>query len=167
MQGWLRYSGNDISLFLAFTPLTNYFMLPMKITLKRLNQDFHLEASNETGNKVIMDAGPAIGGGGAGARPMELLIMGLGGCSAIDIISILKKARQPLDDLQIEINAEREQGVEPALFTTIHAHYVLTGALQDVHVKRAVDLSLEKYCSVARVLEKSATITWSYEIRAS
>ena len=93
--------------FLAIKALTNYFMFPMKITLKRLNQDFLLEAGNETGNKVMMDAGPAIGGGGAGARPMDLLIMGLGGCSAIDIISILKKARQPLDDLQVEINAER------------------------------------------------------------
>ena len=137
----------------------------MKIVLKRLNQDFHLEASNESGNTVHIDASPAIGGGGEGARPMELLIMGLGGCSSIDIISILKKSRQPLEDLQVEINAEREQGKEPALFTTIHAHYVLTGDLQESHVKRAVDLSLEKYCSVARVLEKSATITWSYEIQ--
>lgn len=137
----------------------------MKILLKRLNKDFHLEASNESGNTVHIDASPAIGGSGEGARPMELLIMGLGGCSSIDIISILKKSRQPLDDLEVEINAEREQGVEPALFTTIHAHYVLTGDLQDSQVKRAVELSLEKYCSVARVLEKSATITWSYEIR--
>ena len=136
----------------------------MKIVLKRLNQDFHLEASNESGNTVHIDASPAIGGGGQGARPMELLIMGLGGCSSIDIISILKKSRQPLEDLQVEINAEREQGKEPALFTTIHAHYVFTGDIQDSQVKRAVDLSLEKYCSVARVLEKSATITWTYEI---
>ena len=137
----------------------------MKILLKRLNEDFHLEATNESGNTVHIDASPAIGGGGQGARPMELLIMGLGGCSSIDIISILKKSRQPLDDIQVEINAEREQGKEPALFTTIHAHYILKGDLQDAQVKRAVDLSLEKYCSVARVLEKSATITWSYEIK--
>ena len=137
----------------------------MKIVFKRLNQDFLLEASNESGNTVHIDASPAIGGGGQGARPMELLIMGLGGCSSIDIISILKKSRQPLEDLQVEINAEREQGKEPALFTAIHAHYVFTGDLQESQVKRAVDLSLEKYCSVARVLEKSATITWSYEIQ--
>lgn len=138
----------------------------MKITLKRLDENYHLEAANESGNTLHIDASPVIGGGGNGARPMELLIMGLGGCSAIDIISILKKARQPLEDIQVEINAEREQGKEPALFTTIQAHYVLTGDVQDSHVKRAVDLSLEKYCSVARVLEKSATITWSYEIKA-
>ena len=137
----------------------------MKIVLKRLNQDFHLEAVNESGNTVHMDASPAIGGGGEGARPMELLIMGLGGCSSIDIISILKKARQPLEDLQVEINAEREQGKEPALFTTIHAHYIFIGDVQESQVKRALELSLEKYCSVARVLEKSATITWSYEIQ--
>ena len=137
----------------------------MKILLKRLNENFHLEATNESGNTVHIDASPAIGGGGEGARPMELLIMGLGGCSSIDIISILKKSRQPLDDIQVEINAEREQGKEPALFTTIHAHYILKGDLHDAQVKRALDLSLEKYCSVARVLEKSATITWSYEIK--
>ena len=139
----------------------------MKILLKRLNQDFLLEASNESGNTVHIDASPAIGGGGQGARPMELLIMGLGGCSSIDIISILKKSRQPLEDLQVEINAEREQGKEPALFTSIHAHYVFTGDVQDSQVKRALELSLEKYCSVARVLEKSATITWTYEIKSS
>ncbi len=138
----------------------------MKILLKRLNENYHLEATNESGNTVHIDASPAIGGGGEGARPMELLIMGLGGCSSIDIISILKKSRQPLEDLQVEINAEREQGKEPALFTTIHAHYVFIGDLQESQVKRALELSLEKYCSVARVLEKSATITWSYEIRA-
>ena len=138
----------------------------MKILLKRLNENYHLEATNESGNTVHIDASPAIGGGGEGARPMELLIMGLGGCSSIDIISILKKSRQPLEDLQVEINAEREQGKEPALFTTIHAHYVFIGDLQESQVKRALELSLEKYCSVARVLEKSATITWTYEIRA-
>ncbi len=138
----------------------------MKITLKRLDENYHLEAANESGNSVHIDASPVIGGGGNGARPMELLIMGLGGCSSIDIISILKKARQPLEDIQVEIIAEREQGKEPALFTTIHAHYILIGDLQEAHVKRAIDLSLEKYCSVARVLEKTATITWSYEIKA-
>ena len=143
----------------------------MQVTLKRLNDAFHLEAANDSGNTVNIDASPAIGGAGMGARPMELLLMGLGGCSAIDILSILKKARQPVDDLTVTINAEREaereQNVEPALFTTIHAHYVITGAVAPERAQQAVNLSLEKYCSVARVLEKSATLTWSYEIKAS
>jgi putative redox protein len=138
----------------------------MNVTLKRLNDAFHLEAANESGNVVNIDASPAIGGAGKGARPMELLLMGLGGCSAMDILNILKKARQPLKDLTVTINAEREQGVEPALFKTIHAHYVITGNVAPERAQQAVNLSLEKYCSVARVLEKSATLTWSYEIQA-
>lgn len=137
----------------------------MKVTLRRLNEACHLEAANETGNTVSIDGSPAVGGVGQGARPMELMLMGLGGCSAIDIISILKKARQPLADLQVAIEAERQQGVEPALFTTIHAHYVIFGELSADRVKQAVDLSLSKYCSVARLLEQSATLTWSWEIR--
>ncbi len=138
----------------------------MQVTLKRINDAFHLEAANESGNTVNIDASPATGGQGMGARPMELLLMGLGGCSAIDVLSILKKARQPVDDLQVTVNAEREQGTEPALFKTIHAHYVITGDVAHERAQQAVDLSLQKYCSVARVLEKSATITWSFEIKS-
>ncbi|MFN0121955.1 MAG: OsmC family protein [Blastocatellia bacterium] len=139
----------------------------MKIILQRVDEAFHLVARNESGNETHIDASPAIGGGGNGARPMELLIMGLGGCSSIDIILFLKKARLPLIDLRVEINAEREQGVEPALFTNIHAHYTVIGDLPETQVKRAVDLSLEKYCSVARVLEKTAKLTWSFEVLKS
>lgn len=136
----------------------------MKIKLKRLNQAFHLEAENEQGNSVHIDAAPKIGGENKGVRPMELLAMGLGGCSTIDIINILKKQRQELKDIQVEINAERQPDVEPSLFTTIHAHYKLFGKLEKNHVEKALSLSLDKYCSVARVLEKTATITYSYEI---
>jgi len=137
----------------------------MKVTLKRLNDACHLEAANESGNTVSIDGSPAVGGEGKGARPMELVLMSLGGCSSIDIISILKKARQPLDDLAVSIEAERQQGVEPALFTKIHAHYIITGDVAPERVKQAVDLSLSKYCSVARILEPTATLTWSWEIR--
>jgi putative redox protein len=137
----------------------------MQITLKRINDAFHLEAANESGNTVNIDASPAIGGEGKGARPMELLLMGLGGCSAIDVLNILKKARQPVADLQVTVNAERQQNIEPALFTTIHAHYVITGNVAPERAQQAVDLSLLKYCSVARIIEQTATITWSFEVR--
>lgn len=137
----------------------------MKVTLKRLNDACHLEAANESGNNVSIDGSPAVGGAGKGARPMELVLMSLGGCSSIDIISILKKARQSLDDLEVSIEAERQQGVEPAMFTKIHAHYIITGDIAPERVKQAVDLSLSKYCSVARILEQTATLTWSWEIR--
>jgi len=136
----------------------------MKISLKRLNTAFHLEAVNEQGNSVHIDASPSIGGENKGVRPMELLIAALGGCSTIDIISILKKQRQSLKDIQVEIEAERQPGVDPSLFTTIHAHYKLVGLLDQNQVEKALALSLDKYCSVARVLEKTATITYSYEI---
>ncbi|MBN8706300.1 MAG: OsmC family protein [Bacteroidetes bacterium] len=136
----------------------------MKITLKRQDDAFHLLATNELGKEVHIDAGPALGGHNLGARPMELLIMGLGGCSSIDVISILKKFRQNLEDIQVTIDAEREAGVEPSLFTTIHAHYSLTGNLDKDKVERALALSIDKYCSVARVLEKTAKITYTYEI---
>lgn len=137
----------------------------MKVTLIRRNDGCHLEAANETGNTVSIDGAPAVGGEGKGARPMELVLMSLGGCSSIDIISILKKARQPLADLEVSIEAERQQGVEPALFTKIHAHYIITGDVAPERAKQAVDLSLSKYCSVARILEQTATLTWSWEIR--
>lgn len=136
----------------------------MKITLKRQDDAFHLLATNELGKEVHIDAGPSIGGHNLGARPMELLIMGLGGCSSIDVISILKKFRQNLEDIQVTIDAEREPNVEPSLFTTIHAHYSLTGNLDKDKVERALKLSIDKYCSVARILEKTATITYTYEI---
>ncbi len=136
----------------------------MKLTLKRLDDAFHLLAENEQGRQVHLDAGPAIGGRNQGIRPMELLIAGLGGCSSIDVISILKKFREPLEDLQVILDAERQPDVEPSLFTTIHARYILKGNLNRDKVERALALSLDKYCSVARVLEKTAVITYSWEI---
>jgi len=110
-----------------------------------------------------MDASPTIGGTGRGFRPMETLLAGLGGCSAIDVVVILQKSRQPLDDIQVEIEGHRQQGVEPALFETIHVTYKLKGGFTDESAQRAVDWSMQKYCSVAKTLEKTAKITWSWE----
>lgn len=138
----------------------------MNITLKRLNEQYLMEATNETGNSIRMDAGPGIGGQGLAPRPMEVMIMAMGGCSTIDIVSILKKGRQPVGQVEVKLTAEREAGKEPSLFQTIHAHYLIHGPVDPAQAKRAVDLSLEKYCSVAKTLEKTATITWSYEVVA-
>jgi putative redox protein len=136
----------------------------MEINLRRLDQGFHLEAVNESGNTVHTDGSEAIGGAGNGMRPMQLMLVGIGSCSAIDIIQFLKKQRQPLDDIQIRVTAEREQDVVPALFTTIHVSYQLYGDLDPKKVERAVRLSMEKYCSVAKILEKSAEITYEYHV---
>jgi putative redox protein len=125
----------------------------MRIELKRLDDAFHFEAISETGNVAFMDAGENIGGHNKGVRPMQMLIMGLGGCSAIDIVLILKKQRQIIEDFEITIEGEREQGKEPSLWETITIHFKLKGQIDRDKAERAVQLSLDKYCSVSRTLE--------------
>ncbi|CAN5838639.1 OsmC family protein [soil metagenome] len=136
----------------------------MRVELQRVNDAFHFEAVGSAGVKVHLDSSPDSGGQNLGARPMEMVLMGLGGCSAIDIILILEKQRQKVQDFRITIDGERAQGVIPAVFTTIHLHYTLTGELDEKKVKRAVELSMEKYCSVSAMLNKTATITYSFSV---
>lgn len=137
----------------------------MKITLKRLNSNYHMQATNESGNTIEMDGSPAIGGENLGARPMEVVLMSLAGCSSIDVISILKKMKQEVTDYHVEVDAEREADVVPSLFTNIHLKYTLKGRnLEESKVRRAIELSVDKYCSVSKILEPTAKITWSYEI---
>ncbi len=136
----------------------------MKIEINRLNDGYWLEAVNEGGNKMHMDASPDIGGTDHGFRPMQLLLTALGGCSAIDLISILKKQKQKLRDIAITVTGEREKEAVPSLFSKVHVHFSLYGNLEEDKVKKAVSLSVEKYCSVAKTLEKTATVTHSFEI---
>jgi putative redox protein len=137
----------------------------MVIELQRKNDAYHFEAVNESGQQVQIDASPIIGGQNKGARPMELLIMGLGGCSGIDIINILQKQKIDVKDMKISIHAEREKEATPSLFTDIHIHFTFKGDLDRNKVERAIRLSLDKYCSVAKTLEKTASIrhTASFE----
>ena len=122
------------------------------------------EAIADSGHKVMMDASPAVGGENRGSRPMELLLMGLGGCSSIDVTMMLKKARQHITDCKAVIEAERADAV-PAVFTRIHVHFIVTGrSLSDKHVERAVKLSAEKYCSASIMLAKAVEITHDFEI---
>ena len=123
-----------------------------------------MEAENEAGWKVRIDSGPAGGGAGRGVRPNELLVMGLAGCSGIDILSILSKQRQELSGFEIELNAERDFDQIPAVLVSIHAHYVMRGEVDPEKARRAIELSLEKYCSVSKVLRKTADITYSFSI---
>lgn len=131
----------------------------MKIHLKRLNDNYHFETKNERGDIVHLDnksePNPQ------GASPMELLLMGIAGCSSIDIVMILKKQHIELEDLQMEVEGSREDGAVPNVFTGIHLNVLLKGDLSASKAKRAVELSLEKYCSVAKMLEKTATISYS------
>jgi len=136
----------------------------MKIEVNRLNEAYHFRAINEDGATLDMDASPEIGGQNLGFRPMQVLLAGLGGCSSIDVISILKKQKQPVLDIRVTIDGERAKNVVPSLFTDIHVHFTLAGDLDEDKVKKAVDLSMDKYCSVAKTLEKTATITHSFSI---
>ena len=122
------------------------------------------EAIADSGHKVLMDASPEAGGENKGSRPMELLLMGLGGCSSIDVMLMLQKSRQDVTDCRAVIEAERADAV-PAVFTHIHVHFVVSGReLSSKHVERAVKLSAEKYCSASIMLAKAVKITHDYEI---
>ena len=122
-------------------------------------------AESGSGHGVVVDAAPDIGGKNLGARPMELVLMGTAACSAIDVVHILRKARQPITDCVVDIEAERA-AQDPKVFTSIHLHYVVTGkGLAQAQVERAIKLSKEKYCSATIMLAASATITFDYELR--
>ncbi len=117
-----------------------------------------------SGHSVIMDGPPESGGQNLGLRPMEMLLVGVGGCTAFDIIHILKKGRHAVTDCELQLEAERAEA-DPKVFTRIHIHYVVKGkGLSEAVVKRAIELSAEKYCSASIMLGKSATITHDYEI---
>ena len=123
--------------------------------------------SGETGSghTIIMDGPPDHGGRNLGARPMEMMLLGLGGCTTFDVMHILKKSRQEVTDCQVELEAERAEK-EPKVFTRIHVHFIVTGNdLKEKHVKRAVELSAEKYCSASIMLARAGVeITHDYEI---
>ena len=122
------------------------------------------ESVGDSGHRVVMSASPAAGGEDHGARPMEMVLMGLGGCSGIDVMLILNKSRQRVTDCEIEIEAERADSI-PEVFTRIHIRYLVGGKnLSRNKVARAVALSMEKYCSVTRMLEASVAITHGFEI---
>ena len=126
----------------------------MEIKLKRINNAVHLEATNENGNTVQIDGAPKIGGEDKGVRPMELLIMGLGGCSSMDILSILAKQKIEVKDYEVNIKANRDTENVPSLFTNIHVEFILKGDIDPKKAERAVNLSMEKYCSVSAMLNK-------------
>jgi len=132
-----------------------------KIELSRVHGDFGFEASDENGHTIKMDSSPESGGENYGVRPMQMLLMGLGGCSAIDVIHILKKQRLEVKDYKMVINGEREAGKEPSLWKNINIEFHIYGDIPLEKAKKAVELSIEKYCSVSATLEKAgAEIKW-------
>lgn len=137
----------------------------MKVSIRRLNDAVHMEAKNEDGVTVHMDGSGEIGGINGGFRPMQMLLAAAGGCSAIDVVGILKKQRQNPIDLNIEVSGDRVKVGDYSEFKSIHYHFILTGNLDEKKVARAIELSITKYCSVSKMLEKTAKITSSFEVK--
>lgn len=135
----------------------------MKITLDRVNSKVHFRARNPEGLTVDIDGAERVGGEGGGFRPMQLVLAAQAGCTVMDLVGILEKQRQRLDDISIDISGERGDGV-PAPFTAIHIHYRLYGEIDEQKAARAIDLAVNKYCSVGEMLKHSVTITSSFAI---
>jgi len=136
----------------------------MQVRIKWLEQRSFM-AETGSGHTIEMDGPPEHGGRNLAARPMEMILVGLGGCSAYDVVEILEKSRQNIKGCQVNIDAERADEI-PAVFTKIHMHFIVSGeALNEKHVKRAVELSIEKYCSVAKMLRPNVEINYDYEMQ--
>jgi len=135
----------------------------MKARVKWLdNMSFVGESGS--GHSIVMDGAPDSGGRNLAARPMEMVLIGMGGCTAFDVVMILQKARQPILDCVVELSAERSEEI-PKVFTKIHAHYIIKGrGLSEKQVEKAVNLTAEKYCSVSIMLAATADVTHDFEI---
>lgn len=136
----------------------------MKIIIKRTDDDFAMEAKNEEGNSIQMDGPPHLGGHDTGFRPTQLLLAAVGGCSAIDVVMILKKQKQKIDSFEIEVDGEKEKVEEYSLFKNITIHFKLKGEIDLDKAERAVQLSIEKYCSVSKTLEPTAKINYKVSV---
>ncbi len=135
----------------------------MKARVKWVEQVSFLGES-ESGHAVLMDGAPAAGGRNLGPRPMEMLLLGAGGCTSFDVVTILKKSRQDVSDCYVELEAQRAE-TDPKVFTKIHMHFVVKGKeIKADIVERAIKLSAEKYCSASIMLGKTAEITHDFEI---
>jgi len=135
----------------------------MKARVKWVEQASFLGES-ESNHAVLMDGPPTAGGRNLGPRPMEMLLLGTGGCTAFDVVSILKKSRQAISDCYVELDAERAE-TDPKVFTRIHMHFVVTGRdIKPEAVEKAIKLSAEKYCSASIMLGQTAAITHDFEV---
>jgi len=130
----------------------------------KLVENMQFIGTADSGHGVIMDAPPSVGGSNTGSKPSELLLTAFGGCSGMDVISILRKKKQEVTDLEINVIGETAEG-HPSMFTEMHIEYIVTGRdIAEDAVKRAIELSLDKYCMVGNTLGKAAKITHSYKI---
>lgn len=138
-----------------------------EVNLKRVQGDFGFEGTDAKGHTVRMDTSDETGGSDFGIRPMQMLLMGIGGCSAIDIVMILKKQRQEVKDFSISISGDREKGKEPSLWENVKVIFTLTGSIEKEKAERACELSMNKYCSVAETLRRGGTkLSWEVVVKS-
>jgi putative redox protein len=137
----------------------------IEINLNRKDGDFGFEATDAAGHTIKMDTSPESGGVNYGVRPMQVLLMGMGGCSGIDIVMILKKQRQTIENFSMKVEGEREPGKEPSLWENVKIVFELTGNIDYDKAFRACELSMNKYCSVAETLRRGGTnLTWEVKV---
>jgi putative redox protein len=127
------------------------------------HEDLLLEAENDTGNTIVLDSSVSVGGKNRGARPLQLMLISLAGCTSMDVLSILQKKREPVQDFQVIVTAEQAES-HPKVFTSMHIEYVITGDVSEKAVQRAIDLSENIYCPAQAMLRPAAAITSSYRI---
>ena len=139
----------------------------MKIRLNRLNNAVLFEGVNESGNVIRIDGSEAVGGVAGGMRPTEALLVSLAACSSIDVVVFLKKMRQELKDISVEVTGERAEDQVPKVFTKIHLHFLLWGNIAESKAAKAVGLSVEKYCTIAKMIEQVATISYDFKIKGA
>ncbi len=135
----------------------------MKVEISRVNEALLLEAKDENGNAVMIEGSAGIGGSGKGVLPTDLLLMAIGSCSSMDVLSILKKQRQSPEDYTVSVSGEKEKIGSFSPFTKIHLHFRAKN-VEKGKLENAIRLSLKKYCSVSYMLEKTAAISWSCEV---
>lgn len=142
-------------------------MSQVQVKIQRINDAYHFRASNESGNTLDLDASADIGGENKGFRPMQLLLAAVGSCSAIDVVSILKKQKQHITHFDVEVDADRQSVEEHSEYKTIHIHFKLSGNIDQEKAEKADRLSIGKYCSVSKALEPLSKITYTVSILPS
>jgi len=140
-------------------------MADIHVSLERQQAAYHFKATNDLGHSIDIDDATAYeSGNGNGVGPMQLLIMAIGGCSAVDIVSILEKSRQEIESFTMDVVGHKPDGQSPSLYDTIHVTYRLTGKVDADKTRRAINLSLGKYCSVSKTLEATAKISYDFSV---
>jgi putative redox protein len=134
------------------------------IKIKRVDDAFKLEATNEIGNVIYTDGSPAIGGSNSAFRPMEMLLVSVAGCSAIDVINIMNKQKQTIEDFQMEISGEKFEGGTSTPYKSIDVHFIIRGEIKEKKLDKAMELTKEKYCSVLHTLRKDCEVHFHYSL---